>query len=145
MGIFRLREKPDAPAPSGLYAARLFGSIPSGLPLRATAPGRLAALMWGHAAHIPPPLGLPPERQPRRADGPTWGEPGHAAPKPVRWRTGWPVGAGAVALQLALRAAPRSPAKGMPWRSYAPVNTLSRTRNSILAVLEVVDLASRGR
>ncbi len=73
------------------------------------------------------------------------GEPGHAAPKPVRWRTGWPVGAGAVALQLALRAAPRSPAKGMPWRSYAPVNTLSRTRNSILAVLEAVDLASRGR
>lgn len=52
-GIFRLREKPDAPP---LQVFTLLASSARSLrdcPCRSQLPGRLAALMWGHAAHIP--------------------------------------------------------------------------------------------
>ncbi len=52
-------EKPDAPAPLGLCAARLTRLDPAGIALRARLQATLPAI-GGSAAHIPLPLGLPP-------------------------------------------------------------------------------------
>ena len=82
----------------------------------------------GQCFAYPPPLGLPPWKTARRAQGPTCGAIRGMCPKPARLRAGWPVGAGAVALQLALRAAPRYPGQGMPWRAYASISLVFAAR-----------------